>query len=135
MRRRRLTRAGLAEETGISKPSVGESVRRLAATGLVADTGERTQGGRGRGRVGTYYALAAATGVALAVSVEPESVVAESVDAYGETVSRAAEDIGRSATPEQVTAALRSAAARVTGEGVTGEGVTGEGVTGEGVTG
>jgi predicted NBD/HSP70 family sugar kinase len=125
MRRRRLTRAELSAETGISKPSVGESVRRLAATGLVADTGERTQGGRGRGRVGTYYALAAATGVALAVSVEPERVVAESVDAYGETVARATKDIARFATPEEVTAALRSAAALVTGDGVIGEGVTG----------
>ena len=58
MRRRRLTRAELAAETGISKPTVGESVRRLVNAGLVADTGQRTTGGRGRGRVGSYYALA-----------------------------------------------------------------------------
>ena len=41
MQHRRLTRAELAAETGISKPTVGESVRRLTEAGLVADTGER----------------------------------------------------------------------------------------------
>ncbi len=49
----RQTRAELATATGISKPTVGESVRRLVAAGVVVDTGERTTG---RGRVGTYYA-------------------------------------------------------------------------------
>src|ERR1700742_691753 len=76
MRHRRLTRAELAAETGISKPTAGESVRRLTEAGLVADTGERTAGGRGRGRVGTYYALAGDVGVALAVSLAPRGIVA-----------------------------------------------------------
>ena len=53
MRHRRLTRAELAVEIGISKPTAGESVRRLTERGLVVDTGERTPGGRGRGRVGS----------------------------------------------------------------------------------
>src|SRR5579863_1587755 len=114
MRRRRLTRAELAAETGISKPSVGESVRRLTETGLLADTGERTPGGRGRGRVGSYYALAEDAGGALAVSIAPEGVTAELVDAYGDTGSRAEAEIGRPTRPEQVTAALRTAAAGVT---------------------
>src|SRR5690348_2520726 len=113
MRHRRLTRAELAAETGLSKPTAGESVRRLAAAGLVADTGERTPGGRGRGRVGSYYALAQDIGTALAVSIAPGEVVAERVDAYGDTVGRAEEAIGRPARPEQVTAALAAAAARV----------------------
>lgn len=117
MRRRRLTRAELATETGISKPTVGESVRRLAESGLVVDTGERTQGGRGRGRVGSYYALAD-VGTALAVSVAPEGVVAERVDAHGETVARAEEKIDQPARPEQVAAALSAAVATV-GPGTT----------------
>ena len=110
MRHRRLTRAELAAETGISKPTAGESVRRLTEAGLVADTGERTAGGRGRGRVGSYYALADA-GAALVVSIAPEGIVAERVDAYGDTVSRAEQDIGRPARPDQVAAALRAAVA------------------------
>jgi predicted NBD/HSP70 family sugar kinase len=111
MRRRRLTRAELAAETGISKPTVGESVRRLTETGSVVDTGQRTPGGRGRGRVGSYYALADDTGVALAVSIAPEGVVAECVDAYGDPVSRAERAIGRPARPDDVASALRTAAA------------------------
>ncbi|MFI5959081.1 ROK family transcriptional regulator [Cryptosporangium sp. NPDC051539] len=110
MRHRRLTRAELAAATGISKPTVGESVRRLGEAGLVVDTGERTAGGRGRGRVGTYYALAADIGTALAVSVAPEGVVAERIDAHGEVVARAEEAVARPARPEDVAAALRDAA-------------------------
>jgi len=107
---RRLTRAELAAATGISKPTVGESVRRLTDAGLVADTGQRTAGGRGRGRVGSYYALAGDIGAALAVSIAPEGIVAECVDAYGGTVCRAQQKVGRPARPRQVAAALRSAA-------------------------
>jgi predicted NBD/HSP70 family sugar kinase len=108
MRHRRLTRAELAAEIGISKPTAGESVRRLTEAGLVADTGERTLGGRGRGRVGSYYALAD-VGVAAAVSIVPEGIMAECVDAFGGTVSRAERGIGRPAHPDEVTAALRDA--------------------------
>src|SRR5690348_14649880 len=111
MRHRRLTRAELAAETGISKPTVGESVRRLTGLGAVADTGERTPGGRGRGRVGSYFALADDAGVALAVSIAPEGVVAECVDAYGDAVSRAERPLDRPARPDDVTVALRAAAA------------------------
>lgn len=110
MRHRRLTRAELAAETGISKPTIGESVRRLTALGLVVDTGERTVGGRGRGRVGSYYGLAD-PGVALAVSIGPEGVVAEQVDAFGDVVARASRSLARPARPDDVAAALRAVAA------------------------
>ena len=110
IRHRRLTRAELATAAGISKPTAGESVRRLTERGLVADTGERTPGGRGRGRVGSYYALAPAVGVALAVTISPAGVVAECLDVYGDTVARATRPIERPALPRSVSAALRSAA-------------------------
>jgi predicted NBD/HSP70 family sugar kinase len=109
MRHRRLTRAELAVETGISKPTAGESVRRLTEAGLVEDTGQRTPGGRGRGRVGSYYSLTDDVGAALAVSIAPEGVVAECVDAHGETMARSAAKLGRPARPAQVAAALRTA--------------------------
>jgi predicted NBD/HSP70 family sugar kinase len=120
MRQRRLTRAELAAETGISKPTVGESVRRLTETGSLVDTGERTPGGRGRGRVGSYYALTGDIGVALTVSIAPEGIVAECVDAYGDTVSRADRALVRPARPDDVAVALRTAAAGARhGAGVT----------------
>ncbi len=112
MQARRLTRADLATRTGLSKPTVGESVRRLTAAGLVRDTGERTPGGRGRGRVGSYYALAGTIGSALVASIAPDGVVAESVDAFGDTVASARQAISQ-ARPAPVTAALLGAAAQV----------------------
>ncbi len=113
MQHRRLTRAELAAEIGISKPTAGESVRRLAERGLVTDTGERTPGGRGMGRVGSYYALAPALGVALAVSIAPDGVAAECLSVYGEVVARFVRKIARPALPAQVSAALEAAVAEV----------------------
>lgn len=113
MRHRRLTRADLATAIGISKPTAGESVRRLTERGLVADTGERTPGGRGKGRVGFYYALAPTVGAALAVTIAPAGVVAECVNIYGDTVARATTRIDRPALPARVAAALETAVAEV----------------------
>ncbi len=107
LRYRRLTRAELATATGISKPTAGESVRRLTERGLIADTGERTPGGRGKGRVGTYYALAGDVGTALVVAIAPEGVVAETIDVYGDTAARAT----RPGHPERIAAALSGAVA------------------------
>lgn len=101
----RLTRAELATRTGLSKPTISEGVRRLGATGLVADTGERTTG---RGRAGSYYALAGDVGTALVVSVAPEGVVAEVLDAHGAVTSRHEEPIARPARPARVTRSLRA---------------------------
>lgn len=83
----RLTRAEIAALTGISKPTISEGVRRLVEAGLVMDTGERSSG---RGRAGTYYSLSPACGSALAVSITPQAVTVEEVDALG-SVSAATE--------------------------------------------
>jgi predicted NBD/HSP70 family sugar kinase len=109
MATRRLTRAELATRTGLSKPTVSESVRRLTDVGLLRDTGERTSG---RGRVGLYYALADDVGAALAVSVAPEAVVAETVDPYGHVLARATEEVARPTRPAQVERALVGASRR-----------------------
>src|SRR3954451_4851298 len=105
----RLTRAEIAARTGISKPTVGESVRRLAEGGLLRDTGERTTG---RGRIGTYYALVDALGGAMVLGIAPDGVVAEAVDVHGQVVAREAEAVGRPANPDQLARALRAAASR-----------------------
>jgi predicted NBD/HSP70 family sugar kinase len=95
MARRRVTRAELAVETGLSKPTASDSVRRLTDAGLLVDTGERTTG---RGRVGTYYSLAGDVGVALVVDIAPDAVTGEVVDAFGDVVERAGAPIGDAAT-------------------------------------
>jgi predicted NBD/HSP70 family sugar kinase len=109
LQERRLTRAEIAARTGISKPTVSESVKRLTQAGLLADTGERTSG---RGRIGTYYGLADGLGVALVVGIAPEGIVAETTDVHGQVVAREVEHVQRPARPEQVTRALRTAARR-----------------------
>jgi predicted NBD/HSP70 family sugar kinase len=106
----RLTRAELATMTGISKPTIGESVRRLTEVGMIRDTGERTTG---RGRVGSYYALAADIGCALAVSIAPEGIVAETIDVRSEVLARAVAEVPRPASPAAVGSALRAVIATV----------------------
>src|SRR4051794_18435684 len=103
----RLTRAELATRTGISKPTISESVRRLVDAELVRDTGERTTG---RGRIGTYYAISDTLGCALVASVAPEGIVAETVDAHGTVVSRSEIGVARPARTGQVARRLREAA-------------------------
>jgi predicted NBD/HSP70 family sugar kinase len=110
MAHRRLTRAELATRTRLSKPTVSESVRRLCAASVVADTGERTTG---RGRIGSYYALADDVGAALVVGVAPEGIVAEVLDAHADVISQASADVSRPARPEQVAAVLEQTARQV----------------------
>src|SRR3954452_17223139 len=112
MSQRRATRAEIATATGLSKPTVSESVRRLSDAGAVIDTGERTTG---RGRVGTYYALPATTGCALVVSLAPEGIVAEVVGVYGEVVARAQAEVNRSPGAGRVARALKRVAGQVAG--------------------
>ena len=113
MDRPRLTRAELAVLTGLSKPTVGEAVRRLEAAGLVRDTGERTTG---RGGVGTYYALSGDAGLALAVSIAPQGVAVEVLNAAGDITGRAAEPVRRPATAEAVAGLLGRVARAALGD-------------------
>ncbi|HMM96097.1 ROK family transcriptional regulator [Phycicoccus sp.] len=103
-----LTRAQIATRSGLSKPTVGESVRRLLEVGALRDTGERTGG---RGRAGTLYALAEDTGVALAVGVGPDGVRAEVVDVHGRVLAEAVEEVALPTTPEVLAAAIPRVAA------------------------
>src|SRR6478609_2492648 len=112
MSQRHATRAELATATGLSKPTVSESVRRLSANGSVVDTGERTTG---RGRVGSYYALPATTGGALVVSLAPEGIVAEAVDVYGDVVARSQAAVSRAPGAGETARTLRSVAGEVGG--------------------
>jgi predicted NBD/HSP70 family sugar kinase len=116
MSQRRATRAEIAVATGLSKPTVSESVRRLSDAGVVVDTGERTTG---RGRIGTYYGLPGTTGSALVVSIAPEGIVAEAVDVYGDVVARAQAGVSRSPGEQPVADAL-SRVAREVAERATG---------------
>lgn len=105
----RLTRSELAAQTGLSKPTVSDSVERLVEAGLVSDTGTRTTG---RGRVGTYYALADDLGAALVVSIDRDGVTCELVDVRGTVLAHEVEPIARAARPAEVRRALLNGARR-----------------------
>ncbi len=92
-----LTRAEIAARTGISKPTISESIRRLEADGLVASAGQ--QQGR-RGRAGTYYTLRSDLGRALALGAGPDGLVAEIRDVRGGLIGRLERE-----TPSPITAA------------------------------
>jgi predicted NBD/HSP70 family sugar kinase len=106
----RLTRAEIATATSLSKPTAAEAIRRLESAGLVRDTGERTSG---RGGVGSYYALAADIGVALAVGLAPAGIEVERVDSFGAVTARHVEAVGRPAAPRTVARLLTKAARAV----------------------
>jgi predicted NBD/HSP70 family sugar kinase len=93
-----MTRADIAARTGISKPTVSESVRRLHDGGLIAEAGQQHSGRRGR--AGLNYTLRDDVGVALAVSAGPDGLVAETTDVRGGLLSRQ-----ETPTPSPVTAA------------------------------
>lgn len=107
-----LTRAELADRTGLSKPTVSDGVRRLEAAGLVRDTGERTSG---RGGVGSYYALADGLGAALVVSIGPDGIIAESLDLLGAVLAREMAPVAVNARPVEVVRALQQMARAVVG--------------------
>ena len=111
----RLTRAEISATTGISKPTISESVRRLAAADILVDTGERTTG---RGRVGSYYTLSDSVGTALVVSIRPDGVRAEAVDPFGRTRSESVVALDPGAGHDEAARALARAARDVaTGAG------------------
>lgn len=110
MENSRITRADIAARSGISKTTVSESMRRLEVLGVVVDTGERTTG---RGRSGSYYAVAPGQGSGLAVSITPSGVVAEVVDPGGVVRGRTEVALQRGARTLEASAALRAACERV----------------------
>ncbi|SMD24044.1 ROK family transcriptional regulator [Kibdelosporangium aridum] len=112
MQHERATRAQIAATTGISKPTISESVRRLTEAGLLMDTGERTTG---RGGVGSYYSLSEDVGVALVVDIAPSGVTGEAVNAFGTTVARASVPLDRSAGEARTARALRKVTKEIGG--------------------
>ena len=92
-----LTRAELATGTGISKPTISESVKRLLNLGVLEESG-RQQGKRGP--AGTFCRLRNDLGVALAVSAGPAGVFVDSFSLRGAPLDRV-----RRAVPAPIDAA------------------------------
>ena len=105
-----LTRAELAARTHISKPTISESIRRLAEAGVVAESGQQL--GR-RGPAGTFYRLRADVGVAVAASAGPDGVLVETLDLRGGLIDRRHTPVPVPTTRAQLDPVLRDATERV----------------------
>lgn len=97
------TRAELAHATGLSKPTVSESVRRLGENGVVREGAVRTGG---RGRAGTLVELDEDAGTGLAIHAGEGEVTTEVVDLRGEVRGRHTEPVSTPVTAAALGAAL-----------------------------
>ncbi len=79
----RVTRAGVAAATGISKPTISDSFRRLVERGLLTEGGPRSGH---RGRVATYYQLATTAGWVLAIAIDHDQLTTRALTLTGEPV-------------------------------------------------
>jgi predicted NBD/HSP70 family sugar kinase len=104
------SRAEIAAGTGLSKPTVSESVRRLAGSGLVREVG--LQSGR-RGRAGTNLQLNVDAGCALSVHAGPEGVVAERHDLRGRRQAESRQEVAAPIAAGRLSTLLRSAVREV----------------------
>lgn len=108
----RVTRVDVARLTGISKPTISESVRRLSEAGLLVETGSVP----GRpGRVATIFELAPTAGRVLALHAGQEGVRARCVDLRGETLWSRLYSPTPAMTTTGVIGALRAAASDALG--------------------
>nr|WP_239579357.1 ROK family transcriptional regulator [Microlunatus panaciterrae] len=119
-RRGRVTRAELATSTGISKPTISESVRRLQEAGLLRESGTRT--GR-RGRVASFYELDLRAGWVLALEVSQAGLHSSAADLAGREFDSRWEPPVRSGDTDALIQSLRRTARQVleTGRRLHGE--------------
>jgi glucokinase len=83
-----LTRADLSRNTGLSKPTVSQTVAWLEEAGLLAEVG-RVEGRQGR--VGTLYGLNSAVGSVAGVDLGAHRISAAISDMYGEILTEGEE--------------------------------------------
>ena len=103
----RITRAELSTRTGISKPTISDAVRRLEARGVLAESGLQT--GR-RGRIATYYELAATSGWVLAIELDQDGLNTSSSSLAGDVFAESYRPVPHDAS--QLIHALRTAVNR-----------------------
>ena len=104
---RRVTRVDVAGLTGISKPTISESVRRLTDAGVLVESG--SVAGR-RGRAAVFFELAPTAGGVLALQVSQEGIWARATDLGGEDLATQFYAPHPAGTVEGVLSALRAAA-------------------------
>lgn len=100
------SRADLAGRTGLSKPTVGQSVGRLIEAGVLAEGGPAEH--TGRGRTGTTVTLAPGAGCGLAIRAGATGLVGEVVIADGLVAVRDETALRLPVSARRLSTALRS---------------------------
>ncbi|SER66120.1 Sugar kinase of the NBD/HSP70 family, may contain an N-terminal HTH domain [Streptomyces sp. yr375] len=114
-----ITRAEIAQRTGISKTTVSESVRRLERMKLLLPAGEQ----RGRqGRVGTYYQVAADAGFVVAVDLHPTEIRLCAADLFGRAFLETTHQPVPPRNPDHIARQVRALVAGAIEEGSVGHG-------------
>ncbi len=94
-----VSRAEIAQETGLSKPAVSSAASRLLERGVIEQVG--TRGGR-RGGVATLLQVRAGHGHSLAVAVQPDAIRLVARDLVGSTLVSAVTELEDGAVREEV---------------------------------
>ncbi|MCP2245026.1 ROK family transcriptional regulator [Lentzea aerocolonigenes] len=101
-----LSRASIADETGLTPQAVSKIVARLIAAGLVEETGAVRDGGRGKPRMSLQ--LRADGGFAYGAYVDRDELRVVKLDLTGEVVSASVVPLAPMFTPSDVLEALES---------------------------
>lgn len=94
-----LSRAEIAEQTGISKPAISEAAKRLAEHGIISSTGVRKGG---RGGVATLFEINGQRAHSISLALAPRKIAVRATGMNGNTVFEAEREVELESAPKDV---------------------------------
>lgn len=104
-----MSRAAIAEATGISKPTISESAQRLLKQALVVETERRSNGHQGRG--GVLYDINANRGHSLGIALESGRVALRALNLKKDPIWEWSDTVSPTCTGTKLVSMLNSAIA------------------------
>lgn len=101
-----MSRAAIADETGISKPTISESAQRLLKQSLIVEMSKRSNGHQGRSAI--LYDINAQRGHSLGFALERGRIGARALNLKGDTIWEFVETPSQDATREHITDFVKS---------------------------
>ena len=109
-----LSRAEIAEQTGISKPAISEAAKRLTEHGIISSTATRRGG---RGGVTTLFEINGHRAHSIALALAPSKIAARAVGMNGKTVFEAERELDLDSSPQDVITLARDMLAKISEAG------------------
>jgi predicted NBD/HSP70 family sugar kinase len=100
-----LSRAEIAEQTGISKPAISEAAKRLSDHGIISSTGIRKAG---RGGVATLFEINGQRAHSIALALAPSKIAVRATGVNGKQVFEAERELELESAPEEVIATAKA---------------------------